>query len=202
VPSRGRCLGTARRVAAMHAWPHRPHPARRGGGATRSQIGGRRCGKPLGPLAIRRAPHFTPSPGPQGYPGGRSPVYRWLVEHHGVRRRRGAPTAGRPPDPPLRPRQWATWRLQRWTTLPRTATRRLRQRLEDPVVPPGWTLVHPLAVLVRHRQERAWAGCLRRAEASGIPELVRFAQGLQRDEAAVRAAHPGALEPRTYRRVQ
>ncbi|MCL6563836.1 MAG: transposase [Firmicutes bacterium] len=45
-----------------------------------------------------------------------------------------------------------------------------------------------MAVLVRHRQERALAGWLHRALASGIPELVRFAQGLQRDEAAVRAA--------------
>ncbi|MCL6561494.1 MAG: transposase [Firmicutes bacterium] len=127
----------------------------------------------------------------QGYPGGRSTVYRWLVEHHGVRRRRGAASAGPPADPPLRPRQWATWRLQRWTTLPRAATRRLSQRLEDPVVRQIWTLVHPLGVLVRHRRERALAGWLRRAEASGIPEWVRFAQGLQRDEAAVRAAIQG-----------
>jgi len=127
----------------------------------------------------------------QGYPGGRSTVYRWLVEHHGVRRRRGALPAGPPADPPLRPRQWATWLLQRWTTLPRTATRRLSQRLEDPVVRQVWTLVHQFAVLVRHRQERALASWLRRALASGIPELVRFAQGLQRDEAAVRAAIRG-----------
>jgi transposase len=52
----------------------------------------------------------------------------------------------------------------------------------------GLELAEELAGMIRRTSAVALVDWLGRAEASGVPELRGFAQGLRQDEAAVRAA--------------
>ena len=118
-----------------------------------------------------------------GYRGSLSSCSRWL------RARRGPRAAAAPRGlAPIPARRWAAWCGQRWPRLSRQTTRPLSTRLEDPAVRRVWTLVHQFHTLVRHRRGTALPAWLRAAEASAIPELQRFAQGLRKDLAAVTAA--------------
>lgn len=60
--------------------------------------------------------------------------------------------------------------------------------LQEPLVATGHTLARRFLELVRQRNEATLDGWLQDCLTSGIREMVNFAQGLQQDEAAVRAA--------------
>ena len=71
----------------------------------------------------------------------------------------------------------------------RHTTRVLSDRLQqDPIFRRAFTFTHQFHTLVTHRCARALPAWLAAAEASEIPELRRFAQGLRKDLPAVTAA--------------
>jgi transposase len=99
----------------------------------------------------------------------------------------GAPQPLAPPRPSARRLSFA------WASRPdrRTAVEQARVaaiRAAAPALAEGLDLADGFAALVRRQAAETLAGWLRRAEASPVPELRRFAQGVRRDEAAVRPA--------------
>lgn len=73
-----------------------------------------------------------------------------------------------------------------WTALPRQWTQVLTERLQaDPAFRTVWTLVHAFHALVRFRKADALDAWQRQARASGVPFLVHFADGLDKDRDAV-----------------
>ncbi|MCL5065370.1 MAG: transposase [Firmicutes bacterium] len=114
-----------------------------------------------------------------GYPGSRVTVQRWVTRH------RRHPSVDSPPRRP-KPRQVAAWYLSRWDHLTRTTTRPLSLILTDPECQRVYTLTHPLHTIIRYRRSEALTTWLAAAEATKIPELVRFAAGIRHDEQAVR----------------
>ncbi|PSR34860.1 MAG: hypothetical protein C7B44_13760 [Sulfobacillus thermosulfidooxidans] len=118
-----------------------------------------------------------------GFTGGRSTLGRWMARH-----RLGTPSRkqARPTTHKL-----AHWFLARWLYLPRSAVSSLTQVLKHPVPRHAYTLVHPFRTMIMHHQDRALSAWLHAAETSGIPERVRFAEGIREDEAAVRAGIRG-----------
>lgn len=114
-----------------------------------------------------------------GYAGSRVTVKRWVTRH------RRQPTVDSPPHRP-KPRQVAAWYLSRWDHLSRTTTRPLSLILTDPECQRVYTLTHPLHTIIRYRRGEALTAWLAAAEATKIPELVRFAAGIRHDAQAVR----------------
>jgi transposase len=136
-----------------------------------------------------------------GYCGARSLVSRWVAAHRALcpsqtelRARRGAPPKVPIPALPLRFRtpsaRAATWLL---VTNPASLDGDQAHFIEQlhtlcPEVQLGQQLIAAFLAMVRARDAQAldeWFGAV---EASKLPELVSFAAGLRRDEAAVRAA--------------
>ncbi len=140
----------------------------------------------------------------QGYPRSRSLVSGWVAHHrylvpparskHAVFQRRGSARAlaYRPPTPsgtPLSARRTAWMIFRRPEELAdseRTALEQLTQ------ICPDVRVLHPLtqdfAQMLRERRAADLDPWLERAATSGVPELKRFAEGIQRDHAAVHAA--------------
>jgi transposase len=105
-------------------------------------------------------------------------------------RQRGPAGAPQPPPPP---RPSARQLSFAWASRPdsRTAVEQARAaalRAAAPALAEGLDVADGFAALVRRQAGETLAEWLRRAEASPVPELRRFAQGVRRDEAAVRAA--------------
>ncbi len=140
----------------------------------------------------------------QGYHGSRSLVSRWVAHHrflvptvrqdYTVSQRRG-----RPPAPAriqsTESNQHLSARRAAWLVLrrpedladtERTALEQLREICADVRV--AHPLAQEFAQLLRERQVEGLDPWLERAATSGVTELKRFAGGLQRDQAAVRAA--------------
>jgi transposase len=63
----------------------------------------------------------------------------------------------------------------------------LRMQVQDDSLTTIYGLTQDFAAMLRERRGEHLDGWLARAEASGCPELQRFANGIRRDEAAVRA---------------
>ena len=63
----------------------------------------------------------------------------------------------------------------------------LRMQVQDDSLTTIYGLTQDFAAMLRERQGEHLDGWLARAETSGCPELQRFANGIRRDEAAVRA---------------
>lgn len=127
--------------------------------------------------------------GDQGYRGSYMSVYQYLV-----RLQVGAVTTGGGAHAP--PRSWrlsprqATWLLlRREDTLDAQDRQRLavlREGCADAQV--AYPLVQDFLALIRERKHAEFDRWVRAARESGLAEVERFAVGLQRDEAAVRAA--------------
>ena len=130
----------------------------------------------------RKSPDVLAALQTAGYQGSRRTVTRWL------RQRRQHAQSGTPsPTGPTRiaARTWMAWFLARWPHLPRSATPRLSQLLEQPTYRRGYALVHQFHTMLGHRHGQALPAWIRQAKGSAIPELARFAEGLESDYAAV-----------------
>ncbi len=140
----------------------------------------------------------------QGFPGSRSLVSRWVAHHrhlvpparseHALFQGRGSARAlaYRPPAPlgtPLSARRTAWMILRRPEELAdseRTALEQLSQICPDVRV--LYPLSQDFAQMLRERRAADLDPWLERAATSGVPEFKRFTEGIQRDQAAVRAA--------------
>ena len=140
----------------------------------------------------------------QGYLGSRALVARWVVQH----RHLGPPPEDRPVQPPRRGRvpgrtpvaprpsqhrrsaRQAAWLCMRRPPELRPTEQAFLERLCAicPEAATAYQLGQTFLQLVRDRQPAGFAAWMRDMEASGIPELCRFATGLHRDRAAVLAA--------------
>ena len=140
----------------------------------------------------------------QGDPGSRSLVSSWVAHHRSVvpparseharfqGRGSARALAYRPPTPlgtPLSARRTA-WRILRrpeeLAESERTALEQLTQICPDVrVLQP---LTQDFAQMLRERRAADLDPWLERAATSGVPELKRFAEGIQRDHEAVHAA--------------
>ncbi len=133
----------------------------------------------------------------QGYPGSRALVARWVAQQRGVlpstsghpvprRGRRPAPPRPQPSIRPISARR-AAWLLVRRPTDLAATERDVLTRLLAAC--PAAATVYPLAqafgMMVRERHSAALDGWLHAAVMSGIPELLSFVVGIQRDKAAV-----------------
>lgn len=193
-----RDLGLDRQT--VRAYAQRPAPPPR-------QARGRRAPPSLGPWAnqleelwdadVRTAAGLRDALQAAGFTGSLASCTRWLRARRGRQRR---PAGERPPSRPISSRRWAMWCSQRWPQLRRHTTRVLSDRLQqDPIFRRAFTLTHQFHTLVTHRCARALPAWLAAAEASEIPELRRFAQGLRKDLPAVTAA---ATEPWSQGRTE
>lgn len=116
-----------------------------------------------------------------GYTGSRATVSRWLR----ARRQRDQAPAG---PRRIARRTWVAWFMVPTEEWPRWATAALSALLAAaPLYRRLWTLVHQFHTLLTHRQGHALGPWIQAAEASGIPEIARFARGLRDDFAAVQA---------------
>lgn len=136
-----------------------------------------------------------------GYRGSRGLVSRWVAAHRALcppqtllRRRRGAPPKLLPPELPPRFKtpsvRATTWLL---VTDPVCLEEDQAQFVAQlyvrcPAVAVGQQLIQAFLRLVRQRDLQALDGWFMGVDASKLPELLSFATGLRRDEAAVRAA--------------
>ncbi len=140
----------------------------------------------------------------QGFRGSRSLVSSWVAHprslvpparsEHALFQGRGSARAlaDRPPTPsgtPLSSRR-AAWLLlsrpENLTDAEQTALAELGEICQDVRV--SHALAQAFAQMIRERRVNALDPWLEQAAASGVSELQRFAEGLQRDYAAVRAA--------------
>ncbi|WP_146038970.1 ISL3 family transposase, partial [Sulfobacillus sp. hq2] len=118
-----------------------------------------------------------------GHPVSPSTVTRWLRQ-----RRTQDKTAASPPRRRITRRTWVAWFMVPFPAWPRSATTLLSHLMAaSPVYRQVWTLVHQFHTMVTHRHGQALAAWIRGAKASAIPEIVRFAKGLEADWAAVHA---------------
>lgn len=93
----------------------------------------------------------------------------------------------------IAPRRLQYWFLKHLQDLPLNATKLLTQVLGViPELQRGYTLVHQFHTLLRHRAGRALPAWLKTVHDSGILELKRFADSLNKDYSAVYA---GLTEP-------
>lgn len=136
-----------------------------------------------------------------GFCGSRALVSTWVAAHRALcpprtaaRKRRGAPPASPPPKLPPRFRtpsvRSAAWLL---TANPDCLDDDQAQFVEHlhalcPEIQLGQDLIELFLSLLRERNGQALDEWFARVEASNIPDLLSFAAGLRRDEAAVRAA--------------
>ena len=140
----------------------------------------------------------------QGYRGSRSLVSRWVAHHrnpvpaatpeHPRGRRRGRPSA-RNRESEVEPSPHLSARRAAWLLLSRPedladAERRALEQLEEICadVRLAHALAQEFAQMLRERRVGGLDRWVERAVSSGVPELRRFGEGLQRDRAAVRAA--------------
>jgi transposase len=136
-----------------------------------------------------------------GFRGSRSLVTAWVARHRHLTppetrqqgSRRGRPPAQTPPAAPTPRRRSArqvAWLLMQPTNKLEEEDRSYVERLLEvsPTVHKAYTLGLSFLHLVRRRDAEAFDPWLEQAQASAIPELERFAAGLERDGAAVRAA--------------
>jgi transposase len=135
-----------------------------------------------------------------GFTGSRGLVARWaarerkrLPEPIRYRRQQSTDFQALPlPRPPIVP--WsakrASWLIvKKPPDLDEEEKQALQRMLQaDPQVALGVDLAWQFMTLVRHRQEDRLDGWLETAKTSGIPALISFANGLQKDLAAVRNA--------------
>lgn len=136
-----------------------------------------------------------------GYRGSRALVSRWVAAHRALcppatapRVRPGAPPQS--PAPKLPPRfktpsvRSAAWLLTADTASLDEDQAQFVERLQlrCPEVRIGQQLIAAFLALVQGRDAPGLDGWFGKVAASKLPELVSFAAGLRRDEAAVRAA--------------
>jgi transposase len=126
----------------------------------------------------------------QGYEGSYPSVYQYLLRlQAGALTPDGGAQAAPSRKRRLSPRQ-AVWLLLRPEDAldadDRELLAALRDTCSDAVV--ASPLVQDFLVLLRERKHEEFDRWVRTAQQSGLPELARFAGGLRRDEAAVRAA--------------
>lgn len=136
-----------------------------------------------------------------GFGGSRSLVTAWIARHRHLippeARQRGA-QRGRPPalttpalaTPRRRSARQVAWLLLRPSDELEVEARGYVERLLEncPAVQQAATLARAFLHLVRQRDLEALDRWFQQARDSPLPELERFAAGLQRDGAAVRAA--------------
>jgi transposase len=125
-----------------------------------------------------------------GYAGAYPSVYHYLIRLEvGALTPIGEKSSPRATQRPLSPRH-ATWLLLRDKESLNAEDRALITELKR--VCPDAAAAHPLGqdflALLHERTDERFARWLDAAHQSGLPELERFATGLQRDEDAVRAA--------------
>ena len=135
----------------------------------------------------------------RGYGGGYGSVAayaRRLRQAQGLppghrRPRQPLPTVAEPVCPPLTPRR-ATWLVLRRATTRTEAETQQRTQLQaqHAEVAEAIDLAQDFATLVRQRQPAALDPWLKRAAASTLDALRRFATGLSEDYAAVKAGGP------------
>ena len=128
----------------------------------------------------------------RGFTGGHETVRRLVVRWRTEPGRPGLPRRQPPAPPPTRPwspRQ-ARWLLVRPADALRPAQQAYLRHLGErcPAVLVGQRLTTDFQRLVRERDHAALAPWLVAADASGLPEFVEFAKGIERDRAAVEAA--------------
>lgn len=137
----------------------------------------------------------------QGFRGSRSLVTAWIARHRHLtlpsarqqvsqRGRRPALTPPVPSTPRRRSARQVAWLLIRPRSELEAEDRVYVERLLEgcPVVQKATTLALAFLGLVRQREAEALEPWFQQARASAIPELERFAAGLERDGPAVRAA--------------
>ena len=140
----------------------------------------------------------------QGYSGSHGLVSRWVAHHRHlcppVGDRPKPARRGRPPGPPaplapasarrLSARQAAWLLIRQPKELADDDDRAMLTRLLEgcPDVATAYPLAQAFVQMVRDRTPEALLPWLEQLHASGIPELARFAIGLERDQAAVLAA--------------
>lgn len=135
-----------------------------------------------------------------GFTGSRGLVARWAAQERKrlpgpirYRRQQEATFQALPlPTPPVIP--WSAKRAS-WLIVkkPPDLTDEEKEALDrmiqaDPQVALGVDLARQLATIVRHRQENKLNGWLESVKNSGLPALLSFANGLQKDVTAVRNA--------------
>lgn len=120
----------------------------------------------------------------EGYPGSYPSLQRWLHRHHPRPRPSPETPATLRASPATRAWQCLQWPAD-WS---RKTALALTEALQDPTVREAFALAQLFRSLVKYRRPQALEPWLRRAEASGLPEFQRFAAGIRRDQAAVRAA--------------
>jgi len=136
-----------------------------------------------------------------GYRGSRGLVSRWVAAHRALcppqtlmRRRRGAPPKSRAPELPPRFKtpsvRTTTWLLvTNPVSLEEDQAHFVTQLLAGcSEIGVGQRLIEAFLRLVRERSPQALDDWFTEVKESNLPELVSFAAGLRRDEAAVRAA--------------
>lgn len=136
-----------------------------------------------------------------GFRGSRSLVTAWIARHRHLtppearqqvsqRGRRPVLTPPVPSTPRRRSARQVAWLLIRPRNELEAEDRVYAERLLEgcPVVQKATTLALAFLDLVRQREVEALEPWFQQARASAIPELERFAAGLERDGAAVRAA--------------
>jgi transposase len=126
-----------------------------------------------------------------GYKGFRPTVARWIrMQRNATHQDNGQ---GKTYHNIITPRRLQSWFLKPLQNLPRSATKVLTQVLGAiPELQRGFTLVHQFHTMVRHRAGRALPAWLKAVHYSGILELMRFADSLNKDYSAVYA---GLTEP-------
>lgn len=131
----------------------------------------------------------------QGYCGSQATLYgflgRWRTgpRHNGPYARQAAPAAPIPPPVRTSPRA-VSWRLLR-PEADRTPTEQAYVEAllqQNATIATMTTAVTTFFALVRERRAAYLAAWVAQAKASAIPELAGFAEGIRRDETAVRAA--------------
>jgi transposase len=143
----------------------------------------------------------------QGYTGSLRPVVQWTMlrrnrlpggrRHHGRNPAREVEIFVAPETAPPAaagaaklpgPKSLAWLLLQDATTVTAAKQQLLQQLCQDAEVKAAHTLAQQFLAMVRGRTPEALGRWLARCIASGVPELVTFAVGLQREESNVRAA--------------
>lgn len=131
----------------------------------------------------------------QGYRGSQATLYgflgRWRTEprHQGPYARQAVPAAPIPPSVRTSPRA-VSWRLLQ-PEADRTPTEQVYVAAllqQNATVATMTTAVTTFFALVRERHAGELDAWVAQAKASDIPELAGFAEGIRRDESAVRAA--------------
>ena len=127
----------------------------------------------------------------QGYAGGRSTVARFVftLRTKGTKYFRTTMAPRQPKAKPPSPRQAAMLLARRPEKL-QPDEQQLLARLNEccPEIPILYDLTQGFAAVFRSKQSDALQNWLAEANRTGLPEIVRFCEGLLRDEAAVTAA--------------